>query len=150
MSENKFLPIIKVHRFWQDDNQSSGIAVVLKEDGFPAFASLSLERGWRGNKKGESCIPIGVYDLVLEYSNRFKTDLWEVKNVPNRDECKFHAANYYHQLNGCIALGLRSKKINSDNYMDVTNSGDTMRAFHEALKGHKKAVLVVSGDDKIK
>jgi hypothetical protein len=143
-------PLIKVHRFWQDKNQSSGTCVILNEDLFPLFSSLSLERGWQDNKTMVSCVPIGTYKLVKEYSSRFKQDLWELKGVPGRSECKFHAANYWSQLNGCIALGLRAKKINSDTYIDITASGETMKAFHEELTGYSEAILVITGNDGIK
>jgi len=142
-------PLIKIHRFWQDRNQTSGTCVVLDNDNFPTFSSLSLERGWMNNQNKISCVPIGLYELKLEYSDRFKKELWELKGVPNRTECKFHSANYWDQLEGCIALGLRYKLVNNDNYRDVTNSADTMLAFHFALKDYKEAMLMITGEPKI-
>ncbi len=136
-------PIIKIHRIWQDNNQTSGTCTVIGDDNFPLFTSLSLERGWRGNQSNVSCIPIGTYTVELEHSPRFGKLLWEIKDVPNRSECKFHAANYWNQLNGCIALGLKYKKINSDNYRDVTSSKNTMAAFHSALSG-SSAILIIT------
>ena len=141
--------IVKIHRFWQDENQTSGTCVILDENNYPTFSSLSIERGWRNNENGVSCIPIGTYELKLEYSNRFRQKLWEVKGVPGRAECKFHAANFWYQLEGCIALGLRSKLLNSDYYRDITNSKDTMDAFHMALKPYDSAILIVTGENKI-
>jgi len=142
--------IIKIHRFWQDENQTFGTCTVLDNKNQPLFVSLALERGWRNNENNVSCIPKGIYDVVLEYSPRFNQDLWEIKGVPNRSECKFHSANYWHQLNGCIALGLRTKKINSDGYYDITNSKDSIRAFHASLNNNKKALLIVTGEPTIK
>lgn len=144
-------PIVKVHRFWQDENQTSGnITVIAADDNFPLYASLGLERGWRNNENNVSCIPIGTYQLKLEYSPRFKTDLWEIKGVPGRAECKFHASNYWYQLNGCIAPGLRYKNINSDKYRDVTNSSNSLKAFHEALRPYTEAILIITGEYNIK
>lgn len=137
---------VKVHRFWQDGNQTSGTCVVLDDKGFPTFAGLSLERGWQNNKNMVSCYPKGVYKLKYEYSNRFGKSLWEVKDVPNRSECKFHAANYWFELNGCTALGLRYQNLNKDNYRDVTNSGNTMAAFELALKGCTDVTLIVTAE----
>lgn len=142
--------IVKIHRFWQDENQTSGTCVVLDAEGFPTFSSLSLERGWKNNENNISCIPIGTYEIKLEYSNRFRQDLWEIKGVPNRAECKFHASNYWYQLNGCIALGLRSKLINIDKYRDITNSKDSIDAFHMALKPDQTALLIITGESNIK
>ncbi len=105
------------------------------------FKSESLERGWINNKNSVSCIPEGTYDVVLEYSPKFKKLLWEIKGVPNRSECKFHVSNYWWQLNGCIALGKNRKFIDSDAVMDITSSGNTMDAFHKALEGDTVAKL---------
>lgn len=107
------------------------------------FKSESLERGWIDNKNNVSCIPTGIYDIVLEYSPRFKKNLWEVKGVPNRSECKFHPSNYFWQLNGCIALGQNRKFLDGDAVMDVTSSVNTVNAFHKALEGETWARLHV-------
>ena len=132
-----------VNRDWQDQNQSLGVCYVKDETGAFTFKSESIERGWRNNERGVSCIPPGEYDLALEYSPRFRKMLWEIYGVPNRRECKFHAANYARQLNGCIALGQKRKDIDGDGYFDVTSSKDTMKLFHTALAGEKIAKLIV-------
>lgn len=134
---------IHIIRDWQDENQTLGKCTVYDEDNKPLFSSISLERGWRNNQKNVSCVPLGTYNCVLEWSNRFQMDLWELKGVPNRSECKFHSANYWYQLNGCIALGQKLKDLNADGYNDVTNSRNTMKAFHNALKGETRVDLVI-------
>ena len=138
-------PIIKIHRHDQDENQSSGIMSVF-DNNFPLFASLSLERGWKNNENDVSCLPIGEYDVVLEYSPKYGKKLWEIKGTGHRSECKFHAANYWTQLNGCIAPGLRYLKMNNDNYRDVTNSGNSLTAFMATLKPATKARLIITGN----
>jgi hypothetical protein len=145
-------PIIKITRYWQDGNQTLGTCIVLGENDLPLFSGISLERGWQDNKKGISCIPKGTgpYEVVLEWSNRFKTMLWEIKGVPGRSECKFHSANYWRQLNGCVALGRRPTDIDNDGYVDVTSSKSTMKDFHNALKKHNKALLMITGKPTIK
>lgn len=137
------MKVVKICRNWQDENQTLGNCTVLNHDGKPIFSAFSLERGWRGNAKNVSCVPLGTYTIVLEYSPRFKKDLWELKKVPNRSECKFHASNYWYQLNGCIALGLGTKDINKDGYIDITHSRNAMRGFHKALKGETRATLII-------
>lgn len=107
------------------------------------FKSDSLERGWVNNENMISCIPEGDYPLVLEYSNKFKKELWEIKDVPSRSECKFHVANYWYDLNGCVALGRNRKYIDGDAIMDITSSRDTMKEFHAALSGDTKAKLQI-------
>jgi hypothetical protein len=134
---------IQIIRDFQDKNQTLGTCTVYDDSNKPIFTAVSLERGWRDNASNVSCVPLGQYPCVLEYSPRFKKDLWELKNVPNRSECKFHSANYWFQLNGCIALGSSLADINKDGYNDVANSGNTMKKFHEALKGLTKVDLVI-------
>ncbi len=135
---------IKIVRDWQDKNQTLGKCTVYDECNKPLFSALSLERGWRNNENRVSCVPLGTYTVVLEYSDKFEMDLWELKNVPNRSECKFHSANYWFQLNGCIALGRTLADINNDDYQDVTSSKSTMKDFHEALKGETQIDLIIT------
>lgn len=135
-------PIIKIKRIEQDENQTLGQCSVFIDGRF-LFNSCSLERGWRNNQQNVSCIPLGEYKVVLEYSPRFKKDLWEIKGVENRSECKFHSSNYWRQLNGCIALGSSIVDLDKDNYLDVTNSRTTIDLFHKVLDGFKEATLII-------
>ena len=135
---------IKIIRDWQDENQTLGKCTIYDNNNKPLFSAISLERGWRNNANNISCVPLGTYTVVLEYSPRFKMNLWELKNVPNRSECKFHSANYWFQLNGCIALGRTILDINNDGYNDVTSSKSTMKAFHKILEGETRVELIIS------
>ncbi|MEM1258833.1 MAG: DUF5675 family protein [Bacteroidota bacterium] len=121
---------------------SLGVCLVLHGEK-KMFKGESLERGWVNNQQNISCIPEGEYPLVLEYSPRFKKELWEIKEVPGRSECKFHSANYWYQLNGCIALGNNRKFMDGDEIMDITSSRPTMKLFHDALNGQREARLTI-------
>lgn len=134
---------IVINRIWGDRNQTLGICSIIDSDNKPIFSSISLERGNRNNQRNISCILAGTYNVVLEYSAKFKQNLYEIKGVPNRSECKFHAANYWYQLNGCIALGDALADINKDGYNDVTNSKNTLKRFHKALEGAKEIKLLI-------
>ena len=125
-----------------DEKQQLGVCYVI--DGKKViFKSESIERGWVDNKKNVSCVPAEMYPLKKEYSSRFKKELWELKDVEGRSECKFHAANYARQLNGCIALGETRVDIDKDGYYDVTNSRETMRKFHKAMGNDRDAVIII-------
>lgn len=134
---------IRINRTFQNDKQTLGVCTVFDEQNRAIFSGLSLERGWLDNKSNISCVPTGRYPLIYEFSPRFNKELWELKNVPNRNECKFHTANYWHQLNGCIALGSRLIDIDNDGYYDVANSGNTLLSFHIALRGETRAEIII-------
>lgn len=134
---------IVIQRNWGDENQTLGNCTILGEYLRPIFSALSLERGWRDNQRNISCIPVGQYVVKLEYSDKFKRDLWEIKGVPDRSETKFHSANYWHQLNGCVALGRSLADINRDGYDDITSSKATMKSFHKAMGLDNEAILIV-------
>jgi hypothetical protein len=75
----------------------------------------SLEPPWRGNARGKSCIPPGKYLCRLKQSPRFGR-VYEVTGVQGRSEILIHPANFAGdpeagwttELQGCIALGLKS------------------------------------------
>lgn len=134
---------IKLQRLWSDYNQSTGVLMVVNENNQPIFASLCVERGNRNNKKNVSNVPSGIYPIKKEWSPRFVSDLWELKEVPNRSECKIHSSNFWHQLNGCIAPGLKLKDIDQDGYFDVTSSRNTLTSFHSALKGITETTIEI-------
>jgi len=133
---------IELFRLEYEDKQTLGECAIT-ENGKDLFLAKSLERADNNNQKGVSCYPSGEYLCVLESSPRFDCDLWEVKGVPNRSECKFHSANFWRQLNGCTALGDGFADIDGDGYRDVLNSQNTMKKFHKVLEGLKEIQLIV-------
>ncbi len=120
---------------------SLGVCLVIGDKNEILFSCQSLERGWLNNQRNISCIPAGKYPLRLEWSPRFQKDLWEIFDVPNRSECKFHAANFVRQLNGCIALGTKRRDIDVDGLTDVTNSRNTMNKFHKVMEGFTESTV---------
>ena len=134
---------ITIHRDIVSKEQSMGVCYVTDARGNILLKTDTIERGWLNNRKRVSCIPEGSYPVRLEWSNRFKKELWEIYEVPNRSECKFHAANYARQLNGCIALGNGRADIDKDGNLDVLNSKATMKKFHAALDGEKEVILKI-------
>ena len=133
---------IELFRLEYEKKQTLGECAIT-ENGKDIFLAKSLERADNNNQRNISCIPSGEYLCVLEYSNKFNRDLWEIKGVPNRSECKFHSANYWHDLNGCIALGTKYLDIDNDGFRDVLNSNNTMKKFHKVLEGLKEIQLIV-------
>lgn len=132
-----------ITRYKVTNDYSLGHCFIKHEDGIIDYIGASMERGWRDNQNGVSCVPKGSYTLKLEHSPRFRKKLWELYGVPNRAECKFHVANYWHQLNGCISLGKYHKDIDGDGDPDIASSGPTMTIFHQKLEGEVLARVVI-------
>jgi hypothetical protein len=132
-----------LQRVWSDENQSTGSLIVLEETGQPVYLSPCIERGDRNNQKNVSNIPAGTYPLVYEHSPKFGM-CWEIKEVPNRSECKIHAANFWDQINGCIAPASFLGKLNSDGYYDALSSGDALDRFNKALEGMENEVITIT------
>lgn len=132
-----------INRFKVTKDYSLGHCYIKYDDGNAVYVGCSLERGWRNNQNRISCVPEGTYELKYERSNRFRKNLWELYGVPGRSECKFHAANYWTQLNGCIALGNKHIDINRDGDPDVTSSRDTMKIFHSLMKDATEAIVTI-------
>lgn len=125
-------------RFKDDTKQTLGTITV--DAGNEIFVCKTMELPWKNNERSVSCIPPGKYPVQWTRSNRLSAvkghDVftYEVFNVPNRGGIRMHAANYAHELKGCIALGAAHKDINADGNLDVIHSGATMRRFSDLLR----------------
>jgi len=134
---------VKLVRHWTNDKESIGTLMVKDSNGMPVFASMVLERGDLDNRRNVSNIPAGIYPLRLTYSPKFRRKMWLVDDVPNRSGIRIHPANYWNQLNGCIAPGLKLKDINRDGLIDVTSSRYTTGQFEQSLKGLTETTIEI-------
>lgn len=120
----------------------------------------TIELAWRGNKQNVSCIPEGLYPLMVGHSPKFGSVV-RVMTVPSRTGIVFHAANNPHiasgrrELRGCIApcmsvvlSGGQVKGVNSrlavarfmDAYMAARVDGKVGLAIFQAVPGGVQAV----------
>lgn len=109
------------------------------------FECKTIELEWKNNETNVSCIPAGFYNIQFEHSPRFREHLWELKGVPGRSEAKIHVANYYTQIQGCIAVGDMHTHIDSDPYPDVRRSRYTLDRLHTAMSGQMKSTIQIIG-----
>ena len=138
---------VYLHRVWNNDKESIGYLYVTDDKGMPVFASIVLERGYRQNQHNISRIPAGIYPLRFTYSPKFKRKVWLVDEVPNRSGIRIHPANYWDDLKGCLAPGLRLKDINKDGLIDVTNSRNATQQFEQSLKGLEETTIEIVNYD---
>lgn len=55
--------------------------------------------------KHQTCIPSGTYKIVMTLSQRFKTILPLLLNVPNFEGIRIHAGNTTEDTSGCLLVG---------------------------------------------
>ncbi len=76
----------------------------------------TVERPWKDNALGVSCIPAGDY-VVRKHVSPSKGACFEIQDVPERTHILIHVANWSRELQGCIAPGqginLRSDMVTS-------------------------------------
>lgn len=134
---------IVVKRKFGNEHCTLGDMTVYAPNMIPVFKCITLERGWNQNIPQISCIPEGLYDIELEYSNAFKKNLWELKDVLGRSEIKIHNLNHWYQSKGCIGVGRSIANLDFDNIPDITSSVSTLRSFHKAMGGVTKAKIQI-------
>ena len=70
------------------------------------FECFTLEDAVRPVKiKGVTAIPAGIYEVVINFSQRFQRPLPLLLNVPNFDGVRIHAGNTDADTEGCLLVG---------------------------------------------
>lgn len=129
----------EIQRILLNDKQTLGILTAVNTND-EIFVCKTLELAWKDNKPNISCIPSGVYECKYTRSNRLSqvkgTDFYtyEVLGVKGRAGIRIHAANYFFQLLGCIALGSAHKDLNLDQQLDLVHSGTTITQFENFME----------------
>lgn len=101
----------------------------------------TVEREDLNNKRGVSCIPAGVYDLIPHVRPN-KDKVYAVVNeelgvyqypheAAKRDLILIHVANTMNDIQGCIAPGSVHSIVKGK--LGVINSGDTMKKIIQLL-----------------
>ena len=111
-------------------------------NGGAIFTCKTLELVWANNAPNISCIPTGTYTVKWTFSPRLLKFTYEVQNVPKRSGIRFHSANYFSDLLGCIGLGNGLSDLNKDGQLDIINSRITISAF-EGFMGKKDFQLTI-------
>lgn len=108
----------------------------------------TVERPWKNNQAGISCIPEGTYDLLPHDSPKFgKCYALEAPTLgvtrfgpSQRTHILIHKANRAAQLEGCIAPGMDFGVVNNE--WAVINSGAAFDYFMAHLGGEKAKLVI--------
>lgn len=91
-----------------------------------AFECYTLEDAERASKiYGRTAIPKGRYEVIINWSNRFKQYMPLLLNVPDFEGVRIHAGNDATDTLGCILVG----RTRSPNWI-----GDSRAAYRSLFK----------------
>lgn len=84
-----------------------------------------------GKIKGNTAIPEGIYDVILNMSNRFKKIMPLLLKVPGYEGVRIHTGNFPKDTEGCLLVGskilvneIRNSKPTFDKLMAELNKAD--------------------------
>jgi hypothetical protein len=88
--------------------------------------------------KGESCIPVGKYDVRITMSNRFKKMLPLLIDVPNYVGVRIHKGNTEKDTEGCILVGMHT-----DGKTRIWNCQPALDAVMRLIEANKRTTLEI-------
>lgn len=77
---------------------------------------------------GQTAIPYGRYEVIINFSNRFKVPMPLLVDVPNYAGVRIHSGNTSEHTEGCLLVG---KKENAD---FISHSKDAYKILFDKLR----------------
>lgn len=122
---------ILIKRQWFTNKSTIGIMRV--DDEYLCYTLEDVARPTGVKVFGMTCIPAGVYQVVLDYSNRFKRVMPHILDVPRFTGIRIHPGNTDVNTEGCVLVGL-------EHGLDAVWQSKT--AFEELLRRMKEATEI--------
>ena len=83
-------------------------------------------------RQGETCIPRGTYEIIVDFSNRFQVRMPLLLNVPQFTGVRIHPGNTDKDTEGCILVG----KTPGEDFI-----GDSRTAYNSLFADLEAAIL---------
>lgn len=83
------------------------IGELLVDGEFECFTLEDVVRPDGQKVPGDTAIPYGTYDVIVNFSNRFKRDLPLLVGVPGFEGIRIHPGNSVADTAGCLLVGRR-------------------------------------------
>ncbi len=127
---------IKLKRYSFTDNSTIGELYIDKE-----FQCYTLEPTVRPKKiKGKTAIDAGTYEVIINWSNRFKRNLPLLLKVPNFEGVRIHIGNTPKDTAGCILVG---KTVSKDMLGNSRLAFEALFAKMEIASKKEKIILTI-------
>lgn len=84
----------------------------------------------------ETCIPEGIYEVILNYSKRFQRFMPLLLKVPHFEGIRIHAGNTAKDTSGCILVGYNTVVGR------LTESQDTFVELYDRLSNAKDKIAI--------
>ena len=90
-----------------------------------------------GKVFGQTCIPFGTYQVIINMSSRFKKEMPLLLNVPGFEGIRIHPGNTAVDTHGCILVGRNTEKGK------LTSSAITYASLFEKMKKVKDIQITI-------
>ncbi len=87
----------------------STLGTLTIDDAFECYTLEDVDRKLEdGGEKiyGETAIPRGTYDVIIDFSPKYQKPMPHILNVPQYEGVRIHPGNFPKDTEGCILLGL--------------------------------------------
>jgi len=147
---------IIIRRRWKGKNTTLG---VVKIDGAPygfiledidrwLHSDMPLDEILKIKIKGRTAIPTGRYEVVVNYSPKFKRLMPLITKVPGYSGIRIHSGNRHEHTDGCPLPGLSYTKDAGD-YVVLSSASASERMYkviNDALGRGEKVWVTVERD----
>ena len=137
--------ILDLKRMWNLKQCTIGILAI---DGlFTCYTLEDVVRPEGVKIPGNTAIPEGEYEVIVDWSNRFQRFMPKLLEVSNFDGIRIHPGNTHKDTSGCILIGmdkdveheriLRSKEAYGVVYMEIIGEVQKKHEVRIKIGGNK-------------